>query len=137
VELAPPGDDRAQLAGLRGPWLNARVLTRCVLAFVTLALGPGCSGHYGGPKGLALTGAALVGVGGTAWSLGERGQRDALVSAGFASLVVGTALLVASGGWMAAASACESDPDCSDLEECREVPPIQGGLPYRQCVPRS
>ena len=46
----------------------------------------------------------------------------ALVDVGFAAVAVGLAAVVAAGGWMAAAVACDADPDCPEEETCREVP---------------
>jgi len=88
-------------------------------------------------------GAALIAAGGGVWAGGEvqdpSGQTASshgLVTAGFASVVTGLAVIVVAGGWMAATVACKADPDCPDEEQCREIPAPPGGIPYKQCVPR-
>jgi hypothetical protein len=77
------------------------------------------------------------------WATGEAlqgGSHDSsarpLINAGFVTVVVGLVAVVAAGGWMAAAVACEADPDCPEEEQCREVPAPPGGIPYKQCIPR-
>jgi hypothetical protein len=61
----------------------------------------------------------------------------ALTGTGFVAVAVGLAAVVAAGGWMAASVSCDADPDCPEEETCREVPAPPGGVPYKQCVPRS
>lgn len=104
----------------------------------------GCFGRHAGPRTLAGLGALAVGAGSAAWSTGEGleggghvAASNALVGGGFVSVAVGLAVIVAAGGWMAASVACDADPDCPEDETCREVPAPPGGVPYRQCVPRS
>ena len=63
-------------------------------------------------------------------------RRSRSSNAGFVTVVVGLAAIVAAGGWMAASVACEADPDCPEEEQCREVPAPPGGIPYKQCIPR-
>jgi hypothetical protein len=111
---------------------------------VTVALAAaGCAGLHTGPRLLASAGAVAVVGGSTLWASGEGlegGSHDStahpLISAGFVTVVVGLAAIVAAGGWMAASVACETDPDCPEEEQCREVPAPPGGIPYRQCIPR-
>jgi hypothetical protein len=86
----------------------------------------------------------LVGAGSATWAAGEGVDRGAhsstaraLTDGGFVALAVGLAAVVAAGGWMAAAVACDADPDCPEEETCREVPAPPGGVPYKQCVPRG
>jgi hypothetical protein len=92
---------------------------------------------------LASVGAVAVAGGSGMWAAGEDlqgGSHDSssrgLVNAGFVTVLVGLAAIVAAGGWMAAAVACEADPDCPEDEQCREVPAPPGGIPYKQCIPR-
>jgi len=103
----------------------------------------GCAGLHSGPRLLAGAGATVVAGGSTLWATGEGlqgGSHDSssrpLINAGFVSVVVGLAAIVAAGGWMAATVACEADPDCPEEEQCREVPAPPGGIPYKQCIPR-
>jgi hypothetical protein len=111
---------------------------------VAVALGAaGCAGLHTGPRLLASVGAVAVAGGSTLWASGEGlegGSHDStghsLVGAGFVTVVVGLAAIVAAGGWMAASVACEADPDCPEEEQCREVPAPPGGIPYKQCIPR-
>jgi hypothetical protein len=116
------------------------------VASVTLAvlLGVGgCAGRHAGPRTLAALGAMAVGAGSVSWAAGERiadehaSASNALSRGGFITAAVGLAAIVAAGGWMAAAVACNADPDCAETETCREVPAPPGGVPYRQCVPRQ
>ena len=104
----------------------------------------GCVGRHAGPRTLASIGALFVGAGSATWAAGEGIDRGAhpstahaLTDAGFVGVAVGLAAVVAAGGWMAAAVACDADPDCPEEETCREVPAPPGGVPYKQCVPRS
>jgi hypothetical protein len=104
----------------------------------------GCLGRHAGPRTLASIGAVLVGAGSATWAAGEGFDRvahpstaRALTDGGFVAVAVGLAAVVAAGGWMAAAVACQADPDCPEEETCREVPAPPGGVPYKQCVPRS
>jgi hypothetical protein len=82
--------------------------------------------------------AALAIVGGsTAWVVGERSnQPGSLPAVGLVTAAVGMAAAVAAGCWIAARVACQSDPDCDESEECREIPAPPGGVPYKQCMPR-
>ena len=114
---------------------------------LTLALAlvaSGCVGRHAGPRTLASIGAVFVAGGSATWAAGEGLDSEAhpstaraLTDSGFVSVAVGLAAVVAAGGWMAAAVACEADPDCPEEETCREVPAPPGGVPYKQCVPRS
>jgi hypothetical protein len=122
-------------------WLARSIPLGLALGVVIAA--PGCSGLHAGPRTLAAVGAALVAAGGGTWSAGEvndpsgaSATSHALITAGFASVVTGLAVIVAAGGWMAATVACHADPDCPDEEQCREIPAPPGGIPYKQCVPR-
>jgi hypothetical protein len=112
---------------------------------LALALGTsGCVGRHAGPRTLASLGGVFAGAGSATWAAGEGLDRGAhpsmaraLTDGGFVAVAVGLAAVVAAGGWMAAAVACEADPDCPEAETCREVPAPPGGVPYKQCVPRS
>jgi hypothetical protein len=113
------------------------------IAVVVALIAAGCSGLYRGPRLLAGAGAVAVGGGSGMWATGEGfqgGSNDSssgpLVSAGFVTVVVGLAAIVIAGGWMAAKVACDADPDCPEEEQCREVLPPPGGIPYKQCIPR-
>lgn len=103
----------------------------------------GCAGRHAGPRTLATIGAIAVTAGGAGWAAGERMEQahpsasTALTRGGFISAAIGLAAVVAAGGWMAAAVACNADPDCPEDETCREVPAPPGGVPYKQCVPRQ
>jgi hypothetical protein len=109
---------------------------------LVVALG-GCAGRHTGPRTLAAIGALVVAAGSVTWAAGERVADDhpsastGLSHGGFITAAVGLAAIVAAGGWMAAAVACNADPDCSENETCREVPAPPGGVPYKQCVPRQ
>jgi len=104
----------------------------------------GCIGRHAGPRTLATLGALAIGAGSATWASGEdleggshAASSHALVGGGFVAVAVGLAAIVAAGGWMAAAVACDVDPDCPEDETCREVPAPPGGVPYKQCVPRT
>jgi hypothetical protein len=104
----------------------------------------GCVGRHAGPRTLASLGALFVGAGSATWAAGEGLEGGAhptaaraLTDGGFVTVAVGLAAVVVAGGWMAASVACEADPDCPEAETCREVPAPPGGVPYKQCVPRS
>lgn len=117
----------------------SRSLPRVAVALAFFAAG--CAGLYKGPRLLAGAGAVAVAGGSGVWATGEGlggspGSSQPLVTAGFVSVVVGLAAIVAAGGWMAASVACEADPDCPEEEQCREVPAPPGGIPYKQCIPR-
>ena len=119
----------------------SRSLPRIAVALAFFAAG--CAGLYKGPRLLAGAGAVAVAGGSGLWATGEGfegGRNDSasqpLVNAGFVTVVVGLAAIVAAGGWMAASVACETDPDCPEEEQCREVPAPPGGIPYKQCIPR-
>jgi hypothetical protein len=116
-----------------------------VLAAVMIWCGgaTGCAGRNAGARTLAGLGAVAIIGGGGSWAAGENldpgrhpdGSR-ALIDAGFFSVAVGLAAVVAAAGWVAASTACHADPDCPEEEQCREIPAPPGGVPYRQCVPR-
>ena len=117
------------------------------VASVTLALLLGLGGCAGPARGAAHAGGA--GRGGRRRRQRELGGwradratttpplRNGLSRGGFITAAVGLAAIVAAGGWMAAAVACNADPDCAETETCREVPAPPGGVPYKQCVPRQ
>jgi hypothetical protein len=114
------------------------------LTLVLAVAAQGCVGRHAGPRTLASIGAVMVAAGSATWAAGDGldggGHQTAshvLGTGGFASVVVGLAAVAAAGGWMAASVACEADPDCPEEETCREVPAPPGGVPYKQCVPRS
>jgi hypothetical protein len=109
------------------------MLARAVLLLTLVA---GCARPYPGPKTLAAVGSVLLASGGTAWAVGERTNRSALIAPGFVTTVIGTAAIIGAGGWLAASISCRADPDCPEGEECKEVPAPPGGIPYRQCVKR-
>jgi hypothetical protein len=116
---------------------RAEPIRRTVITITCLCLlGAGCAGRYRGPRSLAALGTVLVGAGGTTWVVGERSDRGSATSVGFTLVAAGLAMVIAAGGWMAAAVGCNADPDCDDAEQCREVPAPPGGIPYKQCVPR-
>jgi hypothetical protein len=96
----------------------------------------GCAGRYRGPRSLATIGAVLIGAGGGTWVAGEQSGGRAMTDAGFSLVAAGIVAVVAAGGWMAKAVACEADPDCDEAEQCREIPAPPGGIPYKHCVPR-
>ena len=113
------------------------------VAAVVALFAAGCAGLHSGPRLLASAGAVAVAGGSGLWAGGEQfqgGSHDAaarpMIDAGFVTVVVGLAAIVAAGGWMAASVACEADPDCPEEEQCREVPAPPGGIPYKQCIPR-
>jgi len=118
---------------------------RTVLIAVMLAmlLPAACAGQYRGPRTLASLGSFGVIAGSVTWATGEAlkgGSHDAasrpVINAGFISVAVGLAAIVAAGGWMAATVACTADPDCDEEWQCREIPAPPGGIPYKQCMPR-
>jgi hypothetical protein len=118
--------------------------TTFVLALTIVLASTSCAGRHAGPRTLASIGAAVAGAGSLSWGIGESLQggsnpsaAHALIDGGFVAVAVGLAAIVASGGWMAATVACDADPDCPEEEICREVPAPPGGVPYKQCVPRT
>ncbi len=118
--------------------------TLFVFALVSVLTTSGCVGLHAGPRTLAAIGAAVVAGGSATWASGESldggdhpSASRALSGVGFGAVAVGLAAVVAAGGWMAVSVACEADPDCPEEETCREVPAPPGGVPYKQCVPRS
>jgi hypothetical protein len=111
------------------------MLRRAVLVLL-LSLSAGCARPYAGPKTLAAIGAGLVIGGSGTWAFAERADQRGLVAPAFVTTVIGAAVVVAAGGWLAASIGCRADPDCPENEECREVPAPPGGIPYRQCVSR-
>jgi hypothetical protein len=125
----------------RAPRTVSRSL--CAIAAVVALFAAGCAGLHSGPRLLASAGAVAVAGGSGLWASGEQfqgGSHDSaarpMIDAGFVTVVVGLAAMVAAGGWMAASVACEVDPDCPEEEQCREVPAPPGGIPYKQCIPR-
>jgi hypothetical protein len=120
-------------------WPRAAVAIALVVASATA----GCAGLHKGPRLLAGVGAVAVAGGSGLWATGEGlsgGGHDSashpMINAGFVTVVVGLAAIVAAGGWMAVSVVCEADPDCPEEEQCREVPAPPGGIPYKQCIPR-
>jgi hypothetical protein len=123
---------------------SRRTIFGLTLTLALASASSGCVGRHAGPRTLASIGAIFVGTGSAAWAAGEGLDRTAhpstapaLIDGGFVAVAVGLAAVVAAGGWMAAAVACEADPDCPEEETCREVPAPPGGVPYKQCVPRG
>jgi hypothetical protein len=107
-------------------------------------LAGGCAGRYPGPRTLAALGTMAVVAGSASWATGEGldpatrpGASRALINGGFTSVAVGLAAIVVAGGWMAVTVTCTADPDCNEDEQCREIPAPPGGIPYKQCMPRS
>jgi hypothetical protein len=111
------------------------VLRRVTLVLV-ISLSIGCARPYAGPKTLAAIGSVLLVGGGTTWVAGERTDNHGLVAPGFVATVIGAAVVIGAGGWLAASIGCRADPDCPDGDECKEVPAPPGGIPYKQCVRR-
>jgi len=109
---------------------------RLVAAVAVAAALAGCAAPYAGPKTLAAVGTALLASGGTVWIVGERADRHGVIAPAAITAVVGAAAVLVAGGWLAAAIACEADPDCPSGEECKELPAAPGGVPYKQCVRR-
>lgn len=121
----------------RTAWTRAIVIATLLVLMGT----GGCAGRYPGPRTLAALGTLAVVGGSVSWATGEGldgrpGTSRAMVNAGFASVAVGLAAIVAAGGWMAASVGCTADPDCNEEEQCREIPAPPGGIPYKQCMPR-
>jgi hypothetical protein len=106
------------------------------LALIAALCCAGCARPYAGPKTMAAIGTAVLVGGGTAWAVGERTDRPAMITPGFVGTVLGAAVIIAAGGWLAASINCHADPDCPEGEQCKEVPAPPGGIPYRQCVKR-
>ena len=97
----------------------------------------GCATSRARPQSLALLGAGVALGGAGLWVAGElRSQPGVLPTVGLVVVAVGVVGMIAAGGWMAAQVACTADPDCSESEECREIPAPPGGVPYKQCTPR-
>ena len=108
---------------------------------LAVALACGCAGRYKAPRTLAGLGTAAIVVGSATWATGQGLERDGhaagpLVGAGFVSVALGLAAVVAAGGWMAIEVSCNVDPDCDEEEQCREIPAPPGGVPYKQCMAR-
>jgi hypothetical protein len=108
-----------------------------VLAFLTLGLHGCASSQHRRPRNLGIAG-GLAAVGGSVtWVVGEQRSEPGYVPAiGLAVVAAGVVAMVAAGAWIAAEVACQTDPDCEDTEECREIPAPPGGVPYKQCMPR-
>ena len=106
------------------------------VALIVALCSASCARPYAGPKTMAAIGSTVLLGGGTAWAVGERTNHPAMIAPGFVSTVVGAAVVIAAGGWLAASINCRADPDCLEGEECKEVPAPPGGIPYRQCVKR-
>ena len=121
---------------------RGRALARLVTALGMLAAlgqGAGCAttSHHARPRALAFVGGGLALAGSSVWLVGEnREHAGNLPTIGLTTVAVGVAAMIASGIWMAAEVTCQTDPDCAEYEECREIPAPPGGVPYRQCVAR-
>ena len=118
-----------------------RAPPRLSASLLALALASGCSGRYARPRTLAALGSLAVTAGSVTWATGQGLERDghaagALVTGGFFGVAAGLAAIVAAGGWMSVAVACTADPDCDEVEQCREIPAPPGGVPYKQCMAR-
>jgi len=113
-------------------------LAVCGANLVASLATPGCAtSSRARPQTLALVGAGVALGGSALWVAGEeRSQSGSLPTVGLIVVAAGVASMIAAGGWMAAQVACTADPDCSDTEECREIPAPPGGIPYKQCSPR-
>lgn len=100
--------------------------------------GSGCSStQHRRPRNLAIAGAAAALGGSAVWVVGERRSDPGYVPAvGLAVVAAGVVAMVAAGAWVAAEVSCQTDPDCEETEECREIPAPPGGVPYKQCMPR-
>ncbi|HVR61877.1 MAG TPA: hypothetical protein VMU50_08255 [Polyangia bacterium] len=107
-----------------------------IAVLVLVLAGGGCAGRHRGPRTLATFGGVIALGGSTAWVIGERNDNRSVLTAGVAAVAAGIAAMVAAGGWMAAAVACNADPDCPDDEQCKEIPAPPGGIPYKQCMVR-
>jgi hypothetical protein len=107
-----------------------------MLALLMLASATGCARPYRGPKTLAAIGASVLATSATLWVVGERQNRRTMQQVGATGALVGAGLTLGAGGWLAAAAACNADPDCPDDEVCREIPAPPGREPYKQCMPR-
>jgi len=110
---------------------------RRLVVAVLLCSCVGCARPYAGPKTLAAIGTGLLAGGAVTWVAGERGNHENVATAGLITSLVGTAVVIAAGGWLAIGVSCQEDPDCPRNEECREIPAPPGGYPYRQCMPHS
>jgi len=111
-------------------------ITITIPCLILCLLTAGCAGRYRGARTLAGIGTALVVGGGSTWVAGERSDQRTATVVGFGLVAAGIAVVIAAGGWMAAAVSCDADPDCDDADQCREVPAPPGGIPYKQCMPR-
>jgi hypothetical protein len=107
-----------------------------VAALALALIGGGCAGRHRGPRTLATIGGVVALGGSTTWVIGERNDERSVLTAGVAAVAAGIAAMVAAGGWMASAVACNADPDCPDDEQCKEIPAPPGGIPYKQCMAR-
>lgn len=108
---------------------------RALVAGLAFLLFAACSNPHRRPKTLAGIGTALAAVGGATWVVGDRSDRNAVATAGLATVAIGAGVLLVAGVLMAVDVACRADADCPSGEECREVPAAPGGVPYAQCVP--
>ena len=108
-----------------------------LLAMLAQTAGCATTSHHARPRALAFVGGGLALAGSTVWLVGENRERAGnLPAIGLGTVAVGVATMIASGIWMAAEVTCQTDPDCAEYEECREIPAPPGGVPYKQCVPR-
>jgi len=115
-----------------------RRLAVFALALALLAEASGCAtSQHRRPRNLAFAGAAAAVVGSGVWVVGEqRSDAGVLPAIGLGVVAAGVIAMVAAGGWIAAEVSCQSDPDCEESEECREIPAPPGGIPYKQCMLR-
>lgn len=120
---------------------ESRVRTVSVVALLVLLLTGGCAGRNAKPRTLAALGGLAIAAGSVGWAAGEGMGPDSasgrsLVNTGFVAVAAGLVGIVVAGGWMALAVACDADPDCTEDEQCREIPAPPGGIPYKQCMSR-
>ena len=108
-----------------------------VLAFLCVGSLGCASSQHRRPRNLGLAGGLAALGGSVTWVVGEQRSEPGYVPAiGLAAVAVGVVAMVAAGAWIAAEVACQTDPDCEETEECREIPAPPGGVPYKQCMPR-
>jgi hypothetical protein len=111
---------------------------RAVVAGVLLVVLSGCAAtHHRRPRTLGALGVGAAVAGSGLWVVGEqRSDPGHIPTIGLGIVAAGIAAMIVAGGWIAAEVACQTDPDCEDSEECREIPAPPGGVPYKQCMAR-